>query len=153
MLFDNKTLDEHIAEMKNLGDVLMQYNFPRKPAHEESEINILKLRDVVVDGYDVTLHYNKSDHRDYYVCTLQVLSKNTPFLPFSLVCKIAKRFLGSSNVSLVQIFTEGRRVCCWTVVSDKNGKPIQGPHYEKGEGRVYEGFEYVQVNPEYINFY
>lgn len=153
MLFDSKTLDEHVSEMKRLGDMLMPYNFPRKPIHEENEINVLKLRNVAVDGYDVTLHYNKSDHKDFYVATLQVLGKDVPFIPFLLACKIAKKFLGDSYISLVKIFAEGRRVYCWTVILDEDENPIPGAHYESGEGQVYEGFEYVQVSPEKVNFY
>lgn len=153
MIFDNKTLNDHVAEMKKFGDFLMPYNFPRKPIHEEDEINVLKFRDITVDGYDITLHYSKSDHKNHYVSTLQVFGKDMPFVPFSVVCKIAKRFLGDSYVSLVKIFSEGRRIYCWTVILDEEGNPVQSPHYDKGEERVYEGFEYVQVNPQYIDFY
>lgn len=153
MLLDKKNLDEHVMEMKNLGEVLISHSHPQVPIHDDQIINVLKMRDIYVDGYYLVTHYNKCDYNTHYLQTLQIFSKNTPFLPFNLVCKIAKRFLGEEFLSLVEVFANGKRVYCWTLISDRKGNPILNPECENGEGCNYRGFEYVQMNPKYVNFY
>jgi hypothetical protein len=51
--------DDIVNHMKSLAEYFIPYNFPKVPPKEEDEINILKFREAMVDGYNVILHYNK----------------------------------------------------------------------------------------------
>jgi hypothetical protein len=151
MLYPHKKLDVIVQEMKSFGTFLMAYNHPRVPQKDEEEVNFIKTRDVYVDGYNVILHYNKADYGTHYLETLQVLSKYSPFLPFSLVCKIGKKFFGESNLSLVEVFKDNRKVYCWTKITDAEGNAVVGQIEQ--EARSYEGFSFRLMNPKSVNFY
>jgi hypothetical protein len=146
-------IHEIIEHMKSLGEMLMAYNFPRSEPEVEDEINVLKSREMNVDGYHVILHYSKSDYGSHYVETIQVLGKYCPFLPFNLVCKIAKAFLGEAELSLVELFKDGRKLYCWTVVLDQEGKAMPSPYKTEVRACSFEGFDYGYLNPEQVNFY
>jgi hypothetical protein len=148
-----KKLQEHVREMRGLGDVLVPYNFPKAPAEWEDTINILKAREITVDGYTAVVHYSKGDYDDHYLETLQILGKNSPFLPFHVVCKLAKSFLGEHELSLVEIFRENRKIYCWTLTVDMTGKPIPSPFEGDVEKCNYEGFEYGMLQPDQVNFH
>ena len=148
-----KHLDEHIEEMRSFGEFLVPYNYPQVTQNEEEDVNYIKAREAIVDGYSLILHYSKADYGNHYLETLQILSKYCPFLPFSLVCKIGKKFLGDKHLSLVEIFRDNRKIYCWTIVVDKNGNPVSGPHQEELEVKSYEGFEYHSMRPEQVNFH
>lgn len=149
-----KKLDDHIKEMRAFGEFLMPYNFPQVKAEEEETVNAIKARDVEVDGYSLILHYSKSKYESHYLETLQILGKYAPFLPFSVVCKIGKKFLGDQHLSLVEILRDNRKIYCWSVVLDKDRNPTVGP-YQKDEVEkcIYEGFEYIFMSPNQVNFY
>ncbi len=149
---NHMSLDEHVKAMRGLGEVLMPYNFPKVPAEEEDDINPIKTREVTVDGYTLIVHYSKAEYQQHYLETLQVLGKYTPFLPFSLVCKVGKRFLGSNHLSFVEIF-KTNKIYCWTVVKDKDDIAIPGPYNNDIESRIFEGFEYRVMDSKQVNFY
>ncbi len=149
----HKSLDENILEMKRTSHFLMNYSFPKVPPEDEDDINILKVRDVCVDGYDVVLHYSKTDYDNYFLETLQILGKYSSFLPFALVCKIGKRFLGENYLSLVEVFKDNRKIYCWTRVSNYDGESVQMPNQEDARCESYEGLEYVLIDPQDVNFY
>lgn len=149
-----KSLDTHIQEMKNLGEILIPYNYPKSSISDEISINVLKIREVVVDGYSVLLHYSKADCDDHFLITLQILSKHSPFLPFALVCKIAKKFLGDSNLSLMETIQDNKKIYFWTLVLSTEGRPIEGPYVqESNQSKYYEGLEYRSMDPHNVNFY
>jgi hypothetical protein len=152
-MYNHKSFDEQVEEMKRFGNILMPYNFPQVPQEEEEDVNFIKAREVMVDGYSLILHYSKADYGNHYLETLQVLGKYIPFLPFSLVCKIGKRFLGNKHLSLVELFRDNRKIYCWTLVSNRAGKAVPGPYQNEVETCIYEGFEYRSVSPKQVNFY
>ena len=146
--------DEVIERLKRMGELLVPYTFPRNDQAIEEDITILKTSDVTVDGYEITLHYNKADYQEYDSITLQVLGKYLPFLPFSLVVKLAKKALGSDRLYLAEVYQDNRKVYCWTLIMDKKGNPQQYPVEEhKSQPCQYEGFEYTYMDPSHLNFY
>jgi len=153
MLYPHEKLDTIVEKMRSFGDFLVPYNFPRVPHEEEDAINCIKARDVHVDGYNLILHYSKAEYEHNYVESLKVLGKYSPFLPFILVCKIGKRFLGEEHLSLVEIFQGNRKIYCWSKVTDKDGKAVPSPHQTELERRIFEGFSYRLMNPSHVNFY
>ncbi len=146
-------LDDCVEQMREFGEFLIPYNYPKVSEKEEEDINYIKLRDVCVDGYSLILHYSKADWDDHYLETLQILGKYMPFLPFSVVCKIGKKFLGDKHLSLIEIIREGRKIYCWSVVLDHTGKPVPGPYRGELEHNEYDGLEFRRMNPEHVNFY
>jgi hypothetical protein len=153
MLYPHEKLDTIVKNMRSFGEFLVPYNFPRASQKDEEAVNCPKTQDVHVDGYNLILHYSKAGYEANYVETLQVLGKYSPFLPFSLVCKIGKRFLGEDYLSLVEIFRENRKIYCWTKITDLDGTAVPGPHQSDLERCIYEGFSYLLMHPSNVNFY
>ncbi len=149
----HKPLIEHVNEMRGLGEVLIDYNFPKAPPEWEDDLNVLKMRELVVDGYCILVHYSKADYGDHLLETLQVLGKNCPFLPFCLVCKLAKSYLGNRGLSLVEFFRDNRKIYCWTLTLDMEGKPIPSPFSPDVQMCVYDGLEYGYMKPNQVNFH
>lgn len=149
-----KSFDEEVAEIKTFGEFLIPYNFPQVPPEEEEPINYIKPREIRVDGYNLIVHYSKADYGTHYLETLQVLGKYSPFLPFSLVCKIGKKFMGDQYLSLVELYKDNRKIYCWTLILNKNNKPIPGPYQQDDtEHCTYEGLEYRCVSPKQVNLH
>lgn len=147
-------LDDIIEEMRNIGEHLIPYNYPRNSVMEgEDDLVVFKQRDVVIDGYSLTLNYQKSDYGGVFMETLQIFGTISPFLPFNLICKLGKRFLGSANLSLVELFRDHRKIYIWTVWIDQDGKPCDPPYEVETEECVFEGLQYSYMQPNQIDFY
>jgi len=153
MLYKEPKLEQHVDQMRALGEQLIPYNFPKAPAEWEDDINILKAREIIIDGYTVVVHYSKADYDDHYLETLQILSKNSPFLPFVVLCKLAKAFLGDQELALVEVIRDNRKVYCWTLTVDKEGHPIPSPFQQEAEPCQYEGWHYSYMNPDQVKFH
>ena len=74
-------------------------------------------------------------------------------MPFGLICKLAKRFLGSHHLSLVELFKDNRKIYIWSVCVDRRGRPIQAPYEIDTEECNFEGFNYLYMQPNQVNFY
>ena len=148
----NELVDNKLDNIRNLGEQLVPYNFPLSIGAEE-DINILKKMELEVDGYSILVYFNKSRYNGYYLETFQILGKNTPFLPFSLVVKLGCRFLGGHHLSLVEFYQENRKIYCWSLCVDDQGKPMSSPLDNDSLPCKYEGFEYLYMNPNSLNFY
>lgn len=149
------SLEEIIEGMRAVGDVLIPYNFPKSPPPTtlEDNLTLFKEREVIIDGYSIFLHYQKADYDVHFLETLQIYNKNSPFLPFNLVCKLAKRFLGPHHLSLVELFKDNRKIYCWSVCVDDRGRPIQSPYDLETEDCQFEGFKYLYMQPNQVNFF
>jgi hypothetical protein len=148
MCFDHK-----IEMIRNLAEHLVAYNFPLSPMDYEYDIACLKRMELDVDGYSVVIHFNKAFYGDYYLETFQVYNKNSPFLPFNLVTKLAKKVLGGHLLSLVEFYNYDHKIYCWTVCVDERGRPIPSPIQQKTKIKNFEGFEYSYMSPEQLNLY
>ena len=151
MFYQN--LEDIITEMRNMGDLLIEHNFPNVPISSEDDLIVFRQRDVVVDGYSVTLNYQKFDYDGLFMETLQIYGTNNPFLPFNLICKLAKKFLGSANLSLVELFKDNRKIYIWTVWVDEEGKPSSAPYEMETEECYFEGLQYSYMQPNQIDFF
>lgn len=145
--------DDMVDKIRRWADRLVPYSYPFVPPEEEDAINILKFKEVTVDGYHLILHFNRHDYRSHFLETFQIIGKDTPFLPFCLTCKLAQRMLGERYLSLVEILKNNRKIYCWTVVTNRDGYAIASPYKNQGETCNYEGFEYNYVYPSSVNFY
>lgn len=136
-----KKLDQHIKEIKGLGDLIARYKLP---TIDDKDAACLKLREVYVDGYQMYIHYNKALETDYTLYILQIFGKYTPFLPFNVVVKVVKKFFDKKGISLVDFFQENRKIYCWTLMLDHNDEPITPE--ENYEEFIFEDFTFNLVN-------
>lgn len=148
MLFSFKSFDEAVREVKALGNVLMQYSRPKVSNEDDACIACLKAREIVVDGYSLVIYYSKNEWPDNYMEMLQITGKYIPFLPFSLVCKIGKKFFGETHLSYVDFIRDDRKTYCWNFASDKFDNPIPVPYRSEIllDDKEYEGLFFKCIN-------
>jgi hypothetical protein len=145
-------LNEIVSEMRIIGEQLIPYNYPLADRSVENFLNNAKVKSYIIDGYDVFLHYSKSDYKKHLLESVQIYSKFSPFLPFNLIVKIGKKFLGSSNLMLAEHLREGQKIYCWTVILDRRGRPILDNQYiEASSEQKYENFSYYFLNRAAVN--
>lgn len=146
--------DDVVVRMRNVGEQLIPYNFPKGDVHLEDELNFVKTKEVIVDGYEIILNFSKSDYTSanppHFTETLQIIGKNSAFLPFNMVVKLARRFLGNQHLSLLEILKDNRKIYCWTVCLDKRGCPIEQPNEGRSLAMKFEGFEYEYMDPQKV---
>lgn len=155
MQYKEPKLDEVIESMRTLGEIIVPFNYPKTAISRtmEDELSFFKEREAMIDGYSVFLVFQKSDYDSYFLETLQIYSKSSPFLPFNLICKLGKRFLGSHHLSLVETFRNNRKIYCWSVCVDDHGRPIECPYNIVTEDCEFEGFNYLYMQPSQVKFF
>lgn len=147
------SLDVLANHMRNLGEQLVPYNYPQADPKLEDDLSSLKSKYVMIDGYNIVIHYTKGDFKTHFLESLQIYGVNTPFLPFNLVVKLARKFLGSHDLSLVEILRENKKIYLWTVAVNRRGCPISSPPQDNCKDCVYEGFHYRYCDPSSIKLY
>lgn len=146
-------LETTIARMKKLANNFIGLTFPHSKSGDDQDLVILKSAEVLVDGYTVILFFSISDYGDHLIQTFQIYPKNHIFLPFCLVCKLAKKFLGEKHVTLLELFGGNKKLYCWSVVTDQEGNPIENPYAHDREKREFEKFNFCLMRPEEVNFF
>jgi meiotically up-regulated gene 157 (Mug157) protein len=153
------SLSEHIDQMKKMAEMLVRHTYPNGFNKEgtanvtfddEQEIVLLKQRKVKVDGYSVTVCLSYANYEKYTLKSLQVQANQGAFLPFNVVCKVGREFLGDENISYVDFFRNNKKVYCWTVKT-LNGEPL--PPGKTATPSSYEGFDYSILNPGSVDLY
>ncbi len=152
---EEKPLDQHIQEMKALSEQLIPNTYPQVTFEEESKILPLKCRTIVVDGYEIAVNFSISSHKKYNIESIQIQSAYAPFLPFNMVCKIAKAFLGSEELSYIDFVKQNKKIYCWTVRkwTTKRKKNQIIPIKIEEKTSSFEGFEFAILNPGSVNLY
>lgn len=145
-----KTLDEEIDEMKVLARTLIPYTFPKVDFKYEQDIILLKQRTVTVDGFDILVCYSKSDYDDHFLESVQIQSAFAPFLPFTIVCKLGRAFLGVNKLSYIEFFRNNKKVYCWTLKS-RDDRPLP-PDKKNTPGR-FEGYDYTILQPGSVDLF
>lgn len=143
-------LIQEVKEMRKMAETLLPHTYPNVPFKEEYEVLPLKCRNLLVDGYDIVVNFSISDYNKYFVESLQIQSAYSFFLPFTLVCKVARNFLGSDNLAFAEFTKNNKKIYCWTV-RIKNGKAINPS--KKSKPVVFEGFDYNASDPGSVNLY
>ena len=133
-----------------MAEVLVPFTFPVTDFSDEQEVIVLKQRDVVLDGYAVTVCYSKADYDVYLLNSLQVHSSYTPFLPFNVVCKAGRAFLGERHLSYVEFFKNNKKVYCWTT-KERDGRVM--PPDKSSSPEEYEGFGYSVLKQGVVDLF
>lgn len=149
----NQKLEEIIEEMRDIGDMLIPYNWPQNHPRFEVELNPLKIRHIEIDGYSLVVHFNRADYNDNMLESLQIFSERSPFVPFALVFELGKRFLGGHHLYLIEIYKENRKIYCWTMTTDKTGRPIPSVQKDLAEYCEYDGQGYYYLPTSAMNFH
>ncbi len=144
-------IDKVIQEMKAMGDLLVDYSFPKVSSQEEDIVSFLKTRDMVIDGYAISIHYGKATYPNHILETFQCLGQRTPFVPFFLVVKLVRKFLGDKHLCFLDLFLNDKKVYCWTVSKDLDGKELPTEQRVLKEMN-FEGFRYSFLHPSSVNF-
>lgn len=149
----NNNIQKTIDRMKKLGESLSYKTFPNCKIGEDEDLILLKSAEILIDGYTVIVFYSVSDYAKYKIKTFQIYSKNHNFLPFNIVCKMAKKFLGEEYISLIELFTNNRKIYCWTMMCDKQNHPIMSPYNDYYIKKEFEDFNYFLLEADKIYFY
>ena len=146
-----KPLSQHVSEMKDLSKMLVDQTYPNVSFEEELIVLPLKCRTLVIDGYEVSVNFSISNFEKHDVESVQIQSVYTPFLPFNIICRLARSFLGHEHLCYVDFIKQNKKIYCWTVKRTKYGRPM--PAKEDQRVGFYEGFEYTILNPGSVNLY
>lgn len=142
VLYKSPSLEESVKRMKDMGNFLLPYTYPAAPKSNSEDLAFFKLNEMMIDGYEVYVQYNKGDYTEYMIESVEIIGKNTPFLPFFLVCKIGKAFFGDKHLCYIDFWRDNRRHYCWTCASDVDGEVIEPPFKVDFDEADYEGLEY-----------
>lgn len=139
-----------VTEMKDLSEILVPLTYPKADFKIEQDILLFKQRTVVFDGYELIVCYSKADYGKYFLESLQLQSTYAPFLPFIVVCKLGRAFLGENHICYIEFFKNNRKVYCWTLKT-KNNKSLAPS--KKMKTVVYEGFEFNLLQPGAVDLF
>lgn len=128
--------DREVESMRRMAEFLQKY---QKTPEDKADVAILATRELTFRGYDITFYLSKEKYPDCDIWTIQIYSKYQAFLPFSLVCDCAIRFLGYHDLGLTEVMVLGRKLYVWSVAVDKDGTPIPVPQRPEVEVRSYDG--------------
>ena len=154
-------LSKTVGEMRTLARSLIPYSFPIKTHEDEADIAILKKRETTLDGYEIVVFFNNADYGDKTLETLQVFGAHFTFLPFYLVCKVARAFLGDEKLSLVEIMHSStgetdkscRKIYAWTLYYDVQGNKIDGPFAKNAVLDSYGGWQFSRIPNKDVKFF
>jgi len=146
-------LDEIVDNLRKIGEYLVPLNYPKNDPSLENDIAILKSANISVDGYDLIIKFSKADYTEYILETLQITGRDFIFLPFDVIVKLGRRILGGHELSLVEFFQDNKKIYCWSVSTNDEGKPVPSPYKNKSKKCSYEGFEYIYIEPKELSFY
>ncbi len=143
--------NDSVTRLKEMAKRLTPMTYPKVHFSEEQEILILKQRQVTIDGYEVMVCYSEADYEKYLLKSLQLQSaQQGPFLPFTVVCKLGRIFLGPNNLSYIEFFRNNRKVYCWTVKC--RGDNVLPPG-SKAKSSSYEGFKFAILHPGSVDLF
>lgn len=143
--------NDNVVRLKEMAKSLIPMTYPRVPFKEEQEILLWKQRQMTVDGYEIMVCYSEADYNKYILKSVQLQSaQQGAFLPFTVVCKMGRIFLGSVHLSYIEFFRNNRKVYCWTT---KCQGDVVLPPGGKSKSGSYEGFKFVIMQPGSVDLF
>lgn len=149
-LSNSLKIQETVGSMKSLAEYLLPYTFPNVSFEDEQEILCMKQRTLRVDGYESIICYSIADYEKYFLETLQIQSPQVPFIPFNVICKIGRVFLGDDQLAYIDFFRHNRKVYCWTLKSADGRKLDPG---KKSTPTSFEGFDFHLLHPGSVDLF
>lgn len=136
-MLNKVNLDSLIEDFKRVGDTLSPYQL------NNNDDNVLKTNTLEIDGYSIILKFNRIDHGHFYSESLKLRSEFGSFLPFHLVAKLGKKFLGKHQLMLIESFENDNKIYEWKIALDKNGRPAPVRIDNYYEECVYDDLNYI----------
>jgi hypothetical protein len=143
--------DQKVEIIKKSAKFLCSMTYPKCKIGDDSDLVILKTTEVVVDGYDSGIFFSISDFGDYKIKVLQIWPLYYYFIPFNVISKIAKKFLGDQGLSFFEIWSNDRMLYCWTLVLDKEDQVINDFYRVNQKENFFSDFRYYSMEPGEIN--
>ena len=143
-------LQKIVKEMSDMARMLVPHTYPLVDFQEEQDVMFLKQRHLAIDGYDLIICLSEADYGESTLISLQIQSAQGPFLPFALICKIGRAFLGEKHLSFIEFFRNNKKVYCWTI--KKNGERLMRPAKSTKAGS-YEGFDFRILHPGSVDLF
>lgn len=144
------TLSEHVDQMKSMADMLISCTFPVVDFAIEQDVILLKQRTIVVDGYQVLAVLSKARYENYFLESVQIESTAGPFLPFVVICKLGRAFLGPFNLSYIEFFKTNKKIYCWTIRTQDGRSLVPDVENEIGD---FEGFKFTILQPGTVDLF
>jgi hypothetical protein len=139
-----------VEHMKSMAEMLVPYTYPRVNYEEEQQILCLKQRIVKINGHELVLCFSRADYGKYLLETIQIQSQHAPFLPFAVVCKIGRMFLGERNLCYIDFFRFHRKFYCWAIKVVDGRALSPGKHSDPA---IFEGFNYHLLHPGSVDLF
>jgi hypothetical protein len=138
---------KEIDSMKRMAEYLMGYCHN---AQDKADVAVLATRELCVHGYQISFYLSKEKQTDFYLWNLQMYTNYQGFLPFSLVCECASRFLGNRDLGFTEMIVLGRKLYTWSLAVDKDSTPIPIPPRPNVESRNYDGLTYYTTKVSHL---
>lgn len=143
-------LQKIVKDMRSMAQMLVPHTYPQVEFQEEQEVMFLKQRQITVDGYDLIVCFSEADYGESTLFSLQIQSAQGPFLPFTLICKLGRAFMGEKHLSFIEFFRNNKKVYCWTI--KKDGERLLRPAKSTKAGS-YEGFDFRILHPGSVDLF
>lgn len=103
-------IDIVAKEMKKLADQFVD---------QPDELAVLKQRDIVIDGYDITVYFNKTYVNNLVIEVLQICGRYFTFIPQHILDKVSYVFFGDKetvceeNLDCDNLDANSRKIYMW----------------------------------------
>lgn len=144
----NHKLKDLSEEMRFVANKLIKYTSPKCHPKIEKDLIFIKTRVVIVDGYELVLFFSISQYDKRKHETLHIMSNDFNFLPFNLVSRVGRTFLGNKNLHLVELIKNGKKLYIWNVWLDENQNPTEVRVLQMNKTLTFEGWEYKYIYPD-----
>lgn len=139
-----RNLNTIVKDLKDASNLIVNYTFPKVTTVIEADFDFLRSTRACVDGIVVNIYYTKSDYEVHFFETVQIIGEYSPFVPFSVVLKIGRAFLGDNNLTLTEFYQKNRKVYCWNLITGKDGQQFPNENL-RGERCCFEGYNYTYI--------
>lgn len=146
MLYEYAKLDDEIAAMRRMAIMLVPYSHPR--VRDDGDVSFFKQREIVVDGYTVTVSYSRSDYEGVYLDVISFTGKYMPYLPMPVSCKLGERFLGDKELTFNEVTKGSRKYYSWMVLFKADGTPISNSFVQNGTEDSFNGLEFTRCGTQ-----
>ena len=140
-----RNLQTIARDLKAASNLIVNFTFPKISPSEESDFDFLRSATICVDGSLINIYYTKSDYNSHFFETVQIIGEHSPFIPFLVVLKVGKVFLGDGTLTLTEFYQKNRKVYCWNLITNKDGEKFESILIQ-GEKCNFEGHDYTYIS-------
>lgn len=135
-------LDSLIEDVKKIEDISKPSNIISQEQEDQ-----LKSKIVEIDGYTVVFLFKREIDGPFCLESLHLKSLHFKYLPFHIVAKLGKKFLGKHHLRLVERMVDDKKTYEWRIIVDRTGRPVEVELYDHiaFEECVYDDFHYTYI--------